>query len=169
MPARSPTSDLKPENVLLDGNGHIALTDFGLAKLETTPTDGAETFCGTAEYLAPEILKGGRYGSCAHAHACADNGPGRSELTPIPRLRMPTFLNRAGYAVDWWSLGVMLFELMVGMPPFFSDNTHLMYKKILFAEVQYPATMSPEARSLLQGVRAPSIDRSIQRMQPPCL
>ena len=92
MPARSPTSDLKPENVLLDGNGHIALTDFGLAKLETTPTDGAETFCGTAEYLAPEILKGGRYGSCAHAHACADNGPGRSELTPIPRLRMHTFL-----------------------------------------------------------------------------
>jgi len=111
-------SDLKPENVLLDSNGHIALTDFGLCKEQNGPNDVAETFCGTAEYLAPEVLKGQGYGK----------------------------------AVDWWSLGILLYEMLTGLPPFFSENTNLMYKKILFSELTFPQEISHNAKSLLSGV-----------------
>lgn len=55
-------SDLKPENILLDYTGHIALCDFGLCKLNMKDNDKTNTFCGTPEYLAPEILCGNGYG-----------------------------------------------------------------------------------------------------------
>ena len=55
-------SDLKPENILLDYTGHIALCDFGLCKLNMKDNDKTNTFCGTPEYLAPEILSGDGYG-----------------------------------------------------------------------------------------------------------
>ena len=54
-------SDLKPENILLDYTGHIALCDFGLCKLNMKDSDKTNTFCGTPEYLAPEILRGQGY------------------------------------------------------------------------------------------------------------
>jgi hypothetical protein len=74
--------DLKPENVLIAGDGHIMLADFGLSKEGVRdPTNGTDTFCGTPEYLAPEIL-----GRVSH-----------------------------GKAVDWWSLGILLFEMLYGL------------------------------------------------------
>ena len=54
--------DLKPENILLDYTGHIALCDFGLCKLNMKDNEKTNTFCGTPEYLAPEILSGDGYG-----------------------------------------------------------------------------------------------------------
>jgi tRNA A-37 threonylcarbamoyl transferase component Bud32 len=80
--------DLKLENVLMDNVGHIALTDFGLSKQNIDITGGATTFCGTAEYIAPELLKGQKYGA----------------------------------AVDWWSFGILLFEMMHGRTPFYDKN-----------------------------------------------
>ncbi|RKO96194.1 Pkinase-domain-containing protein, partial [Caulochytrium protostelioides] len=97
--------DLKPENILLDSNGHIALTDFGLCKENISADKITNTFCGTAEYLAPEVLLGRGYGK----------------------------------PVDWWSLGILFYEMTTGLPPFFSENTNMMFKKILHAEVTYPA------------------------------
>jgi len=108
--------DLKPENILLDSEGHICITDFGLSKELTQ--GGAHTFCGTPEYLAPEVLKGQGHG--------------------VP--------------VDWWSLGTLIFEMLVGLPPFYSQNVNIMYQKILSGELKIPSYLSPEAQSLLTGL-----------------
>ncbi len=111
--------DLKPENVLLDENGHIRLTDFGLSKegIDSNST-GATSFCGTPEYLAPEIL------------------------------------NRSGHgrAVDWWSLGALLYEMLTGLPPFYSQNRETLFDKIRKGALKFPSYVSCEAVSLLRGL-----------------
>jgi serine/threonine protein kinase len=110
--------DLKPENILLDSNGHVALTDFGLCKENVSFDDTTNTFCGTAEYLAPEVLTGQGYGK----------------------------------AVDWWSLGILFFEMTTGLPPFYSENTNLMYKKILNNKLLFPPGYSELGQSLVRGL-----------------
>ncbi|KAI9596266.1 kinase-like domain-containing protein [Syncephalis fuscata] len=110
--------DLKPENILLDYNGHIALCDFGLCKLNMTASEKTNTFCGTPEYLAPELLYGQGY-------------------TKV---------------VDWWTLGVLLYEMLTGLPPFYDENTNEMYRKILQDELRFPEEIGLAARSLLTGL-----------------
>jgi serum/glucocorticoid-regulated kinase 2 len=110
--------DLKPENILLDYNGHIALCDFGLCKLNMTAAETTNTFCGTPEYLAPELLYGQGY-------------------TKV---------------VDWWTLGVLLYEMLTGLPPFYDENTNEMYRKILQDELRFPEEIGLAARSLLTGL-----------------
>ena len=110
--------DLKPENVLLDSSGYIALTDFGLSKENISDNSSAHSFCGTPEYLAPEIL--------------TRSGHGR--------------------AADWWSLGALLFEMLTGMPPFYSRNRDRLFQKILKAELKFPRFLSSEARNLLESL-----------------
>ncbi|EDK43093.1 serine/threonine-protein kinase SCH9 [Lodderomyces elongisporus NRRL YB-4239] len=112
--------DLKPENILLDANGHIALCDFGLSKANLNNDGTTNTFCGTTEYLAPEIL-----------------------------------LDESGYTkmVDFWSLGVLIFEMCCGWSPFYADNTQQMYKNIAFGKVRFPKeVLSPEGRSFVKGL-----------------
>ena len=108
--------DLKPENVLLDAKGHVRLTDFGLATVESGDCQ-AKTICGTDLYMAPEMLGG--------------NGYGR--------------------AVDWWSLGTLLFEMLTGDPPFFARDTKQLYKKIMREKPKYPRWLSSPCHSLLKG------------------
>jgi len=108
--------DLKPENILLDNRGHVVLTDFGLSKKFQYAGEKAQTFCGTPEYLAPEVI----------------SGQGHDK------------------AVDWWSVGILLFEMMVGLPPFYSENTNLMYELISKAELRIPGFIGSQARSLLK-------------------
>ncbi|KAL7328874.1 Serine/threonine-protein kinase [Mucor circinelloides] len=117
--------DLKPENILIDYNGHIALCDFGLCKLNMKENERTNTFCGTPEYLAPELLLGQGYTK----------------------------------TVDWWTLGVLLYEMMTGLPPFYDENTNEMYRKILQDELRFPDDMSEDARSLLRGVNMPCFFR----------
>ena len=105
--------DLKPENVVLDKDGHVCLTDFGLAKTNVRGCS-AKTFCGTPEYLAPEFLT-------ATAH---------------------------GKEVDWWSLGVLLYEMLHGLPPLYSENVCDMYELILHKNLEFSSDCSPEAEDL---------------------
>ena len=107
--------DLKPENVLIDTNGHIKLTDFGLSKIIQKPKEKAYTICGTPQYLAPEVLSDKGY-DCT---------------------------------VDWWSLGCVLYELLIGRSPFRillgdSLNEDFYKKKILI-----PDYVSDEAQDLI--------------------
>lgn len=111
--------DLKPENVLLDAKGHVRLTDFGLSKEGiNNSSSGATSFCGTPEYLAPEIL------------------------------------NRQGHgrAVDWWSLGALLYEMLTGLPPFYCRDRERLFEKIRKSELNYPRYLSSNAQKLLRGL-----------------
>ncbi|XP_037550010.1 serine/threonine-protein kinase Sgk3 [Nematolebias whitei] len=110
--------DLKPENILLDHEGHVVLTDFGLCKEGISPSDTTTTFCGTPEYLAPEVLRKQAY----------DN------------------------TVDWWCLGSVLYEMLFGLPPFYSRDTHEMYDNILHKPLAKRPGASSTAWSLLQGL-----------------
>ena len=88
--------DLKPENVLLDNEGYIKITDFGLSK-QGVPTNKANaktySYCGTPEYLAPEVL-----------------------------------LNKGhGKPVDWWTLGILTYEMIAGIDPFNDDDPMAIY------------------------------------------
>ncbi|CAG8615220.1 11591_t:CDS:2 [Dentiscutata heterogama] len=113
--------DLKPENILLDATGHIALCDFGLCKENLAAGQTTNTFCGTSEYLAPEVL--------------AECGYGKS--------------------VDWWSLGILFYEMIAGFSPFYTNDTQLMYRKILFGKLKFPkGFFSEDAKSLIKGLLA---------------
>ncbi|KAL9102649.1 MAG: hypothetical protein Q9163_002235 [Psora crenata] len=109
--------DLKPENILLDYSGHIALCDFGLCKMDMKDEDRTNTFCGTPEYLAPELLLGQGYDK----------------------------------TVDWWTLGVLLYEMLTGLPPYYDENTNEMYRKILSEPLHFPGPeiVPPAAKDLL--------------------
>lgn len=108
--------DLKPENLLLTNEGHIIMTDFGLSKEGLNSSDDrTATFCGTPEYLAPEILEGKGYGK----------------------------------AVDWWSFGTLVFEMLTGLPPFYCEDVQQMYSKIMTAELIIPDSVSANAADLV--------------------
>lgn len=108
--------DLKPENIMLDRAGHVVLTDFGLCKEAIQDTeDRTHTFCGTIEYMAPEIL------------------------------------SREGHnkAVDWWSLGALLFDMLTGSPPFCGGNKKKTMAKILKGKVTFPAYLTQDAKDFV--------------------
>ncbi|XP_020282340.1 ribosomal protein S6 kinase beta-1-like [Pseudomyrmex gracilis] len=108
--------DLKPENILLDAEGHIKLTDFGLCKEHIQEGAVTHTFCGTIEYMAPEILTRSGHGK----------------------------------AVDWWSMGSLLYDMLTGSPPFTSDNRKRTIDKILRGKLNLPLYLTPDARDLVR-------------------
>lgn len=121
--------DLKPENILLDYQGHIALCDFGLCKLNMKDNDKTDTFCGTPEYLAPELLLGQGYSK----------------------------------VVDWWTLGILLYEMLTGLPPYYDEDVPKMYKKILQAPLRFPDGFDRDAKDLLIGLLSRDPSRRLGR------
>jgi len=110
--------DLKPENILINQTGYIALTDFGFAKEEMTDGSKTRTFCGTIEYMAPEMISGSGYGKAA----------------------------------DWWSVGILIFDMLTGGPPFRSKNDGALQKKIMTEKLRLPVYLSAEAHSIIKGL-----------------
>ncbi|NXC98704.1 PKN2 kinase, partial [Certhia familiaris] len=108
--------DLKLDNLLLDAEGFVKIADFGLCKEGIGFGDRTNTFCGTPEFLAPEVL------------------------TDISYTR----------AVDWWGLGVLIYEMLVGESPFPGDDEEEVFDSIVNDEVQYPRFLSTEALSIIR-------------------
>ncbi len=107
--------DLKPENCLLDSEGHLLLTDFGLSKEAVDGEHRCKSMTGTVEYMAPEVIQMQRYGT----------------------------------AVDWWSFGILGFDLLTGSSPFRANNDMRIREKIVKAKLVLPYFLSPDAKDLL--------------------
>ena len=110
--------DLKPDNVVLDEEGHCKLTDFGLSKEGINDSKYAQSFCGSIAYLAPEMLK-------KQGH---------------------------GKAVDWYLLGVLFYEMLIGITPFFTNRKEEIFHNIEYGELKIPDYVSKEAAELLRGL-----------------
>uniref|UniRef100_A0A7N8WX45 Protein kinase C n=1 Tax=Mastacembelus armatus TaxID=205130 RepID=A0A7N8WX45_9TELE len=109
--------DLKLDNVLLDKDGHCKLADFGMCKEGIFDGVATGTFCGTPDYIAPEILQEMLYGP----------------------------------SVDWWALGVLLYEMLSGHAPFEAENEDDLFESILKEDVVYASWLSTEAVNILKA------------------
>ena len=110
--------DLKPDNVVIDKEGHAMLTDFGLSREGVYDAKIAKSFCGSIAYLAPEMLS--RTGH--------------------------------GKAVDWYLLGVLFYEMLVGIPPYFTNSKEQIFKNIERADLKIPNFVSNKAQKLIKAL-----------------
>ncbi|KAM4635763.1 serine/threonine-protein kinase N2 [Polymixia lowei] len=119
--------DLKLDNLLMDADGFVRIADFGLCKEGMGHGDRTSTFCGTPEFLAPEVL--------------TENNYTRS--------------------VDWWGLGVLIYEMLVGESPFPGDDEEEVFDSIVNDEVRYPRFLSPESVSIIQKLLQKNPERRL--------
>jgi len=108
--------DLKLDNILLDMEGHVRIADFGMCKLQIYRDNKATTFCGTPDYMAPEIIQGHHYNQ----------------------------------SVDYWSLGVLLYEMLIGQSPFNGSDEDELFWSICNEQAYYPRFITKEALSILK-------------------
>uniref|UniRef100_W5LAH5 Protein kinase C n=1 Tax=Astyanax mexicanus TaxID=7994 RepID=W5LAH5_ASTMX len=108
--------DLKLDNVMLDKDGHIKIADFGMCKENMIGENRATTFCGTPDYIAPEILLGQKY----------------------------------TFSVDWWSFGVLVYEMLIGQSPFQGDDEDELFESIRMDVPHYPRWITKESKDLLE-------------------
>jgi cGMP-dependent protein kinase len=116
--------DLKPENLMVNDDGYLKVTDFGFAKVVP---DRTWTLCGTPDYLAPEVVSGQGHGK----------------------------------GVDWWTLGILIYEMLASYPPFYDDDPMRTYSKIMYGSVNYPKHFSKEAVNLIQKLLHPKATKRL--------
>jgi serum/glucocorticoid-regulated kinase 2 len=122
--------DLKPENCVLDKDGNVVLTDFGLAKAHVNTARSSPRICGTPDYIAPEFLRGESHGK----------------------------------AVDWWVLGILMYEMLHGRLPFFHDDFTTFLKLMLTGDIVYDEGISPEAKDLLSKLLVRESSKRLQNV-----
>ncbi|XP_021947882.1 serine/threonine-protein kinase N isoform X4 [Folsomia candida] len=119
--------DLKLDNLLLDTDGYVKMADFGLCKEQVGFGDRTNTFCGTPEFLAPEVLT------------------------------EPSYTR----SVDWWGLGVLIYEMLVGESPFPGDDEEEVFDAIVYEEVRYPRSLSLEAIAIMRRLLRKNPERRL--------
>ena len=109
--------DLKPDNIIIDSDGHLKLTDFGLSKegIEDGCDFNSKSFVGSYAYAAPEIIK-------RKAH---------------------------GKALDWYGLGVLLYEFLVGLPPYYDKDQEIMFDNIVNGVLKLPSHLNHVTKDLI--------------------
>ncbi|CAD8163008.1 unnamed protein product [Paramecium octaurelia] len=125
--------DIKPENILIDFDGHVRIADFGLSKPNMTEQDIGYSFCGSPEYMAPEmLLKSGHT-----------------------------------FQLDLYCLGALLYELVTGLPPYYSRNTEEIYTRILNQKLNFPPQLqlSPQIKDLLNNLLAKNPKNRIDNIE----
>ncbi|RLN89309.1 hypothetical protein BBJ28_00017913 [Nothophytophthora sp. Chile5] len=124
--------DLKPENILVAKDGHIVLVDFGLSTYARQANDNkAHSLAGSPEYISPEVL----------AAAEPEKAGKKDEPAAV-----------YDKSCDWWSLGILIFEMYVGRTPFKDDNKAIMYRNIKEGFLYIPPELPEDVQSLLAGL-----------------
>lgn len=131
------SSDLKLDNVLLDFDGHVRIADFGMCKLQIYLDKTADSFCGTPDYMAPEIIR-------------------------VSFLNSKNFIiynknvllqgQKYNQTVDWWSFGVLLYEMLIGQSPFSGMDEDELFWSICNEIPWFPIYLTEEALSILKAV-----------------
>ena len=127
--------DLKLDNILLTLDGHIKIADYGLCKEDMWYGSTTSTFCGTPEFMAPEVCLVLLIDPCAQP------------LTIILQILLD---KKYGRAVDWWAFGVLIYQMLLQQSPFRGEDEDEIYDAILADEPLYPIHMPRDSVSILQ-------------------
>jgi serine/threonine protein kinase len=143
-------SDIKPHNFVITPSAHILLIDFGSAapllpplvdKRRLVPKQYCRAPCGTCDYIAPEVLihfEQDMINFEAGESTIDQSGSGHDDAASSTVVSQPSGLTEGCYGmeVDWWSLGVLVYELYYGIAPFFAEDIKKTYERIVHHEVR---------------------------------